>query len=416
MDALVRTAVFEEAIMKLQSVFRIFKIPQSYKYTSPSRISKYEGFRSLMSGPSQHFVSSDSVQVLGQLYSQDNYTNVTNRILSKVGKNLHNQKHHPLWIIKERIKDHFYKQYVGRFGTPLFSVHDCLSPVVTVEQNFDSLLIPLDHASRRKGDNYYVNEKHILRSHTSAHQRDLILSGLDAFLIAGDVYRRDEIDSSHYPVFHQMEGVRIFSKHELFSSVTNGEELCLFESGIRTVEKQEHHTLEAVKLVEFNLKQTLSKLMSHLFGEEIEIRWVDCYFPFTHPSFEMEIKFQGNWLEVLGCGVMEQELVNSAGAHNKIGWAFGLGLERLSMILYNIPDIRLFWSEDERFLKQFNVPHIDQKVIFQPLSKYPPLVNDISFWLPRKGFSENDFLDLVRTVGGDLVEKVSLIDCFTHPK
>ncbi|MBN3292114.1 SYFM protein, partial [Polypterus senegalus] len=168
-----------------------------------------------MSGPAQHSVSSDSVQVLGQLYPRDNYTNVTNRILSKVGKNLHNQKHHPLWIIKERIKDHFYKQYVGRFGTPLFSVHDCLSPVVTVEQNFDSLLIPLDHASRRKGDNYYVNEKHILRSHTSAHQRDLILSGLDAFLVAGDVYRRDEIDSSHYPVFYQMEGVRIFSKHEV---------------------------------------------------------------------------------------------------------------------------------------------------------------------------------------------------------
>ncbi|XP_039610049.1 phenylalanine--tRNA ligase, mitochondrial [Polypterus senegalus] len=115
-------------------------------------------------------------------------------------------------------------------------------------------------------------------------------------------------------------------------------------------------------------------------------------------------------------GTATQDVTVSAGAHNKIGWAFGLGLERLSMILYNIPDIRLFWSEDERFLKQFDIPHIDQKVLFQPLSKYPPLVNDISFWLPRKGFSENDFLDLVRTVGGDLVEKVSLIDCFTHPK
>uniref|UniRef100_A0A8C0QK99 phenylalanine--tRNA ligase n=1 Tax=Chelonoidis abingdonii TaxID=106734 RepID=A0A8C0QK99_CHEAB len=173
--------------------------------------------------------------------------------------------------------------------------------------------------------------------------------------------------------------------------------------------------MEAVRLVEFNLKQVLTKLVTHLFGDGLEIRWVDCYFPFTHPSFEMEISFQGEWMEVLGCGVMEQQLVNSAGAEEKIGWAFGLGLERLAMILYDIPDIRLFWSEDERFLKQFSVPHIDQKVHFQPLSKYPPLINDISFWLPSEKYSENDFYDLVRTIGGDLVEKVALIDEFTHP-
>nr|KAF6443761.1 phenylalanyl-tRNA synthetase 2, mitochondrial [Molossus molossus] len=125
--------------------------------------------------------------------------------------------------------------------------------------------------------------------------------------------------------------------------------------------------MEAVKLVEFDLKQTLTRLMTHLFGDGLDIRWVDCYFPFTHPSFEMEINFHGEWLEVLGCGVMEQQLVNSAGAQDRIGWAFGLGLERLAMILYDIPDIRLFWSEDE-------------------------------------------------PIGGDLVEKVDLIDKFEHPK
>ncbi|XP_043920793.1 phenylalanine--tRNA ligase, mitochondrial [Protopterus annectens] len=373
-------------------------------------------FRMLHSNQFSNVATSDSIKLCGKHYPRDEYTNVTERILSKVGKNLHNQKYHPLWLIKERIKDHFYKHYVGRFGNPLFSVYDNISPTVTTEQNFDSLLISPNHPSRKKGDNYYLNCSHMLRAHTSAHQRDLMRSGLDAFLVVGDVYRRDEIDSSHYPVFHQMEGVRLFTKHELFVDVKNGEDLHLFENGPHTPHKQETHTLEAVKLVEFSLKHTLSELMGHLFGDGLEIRWVDCYFPFTHPSFEMEIKFQGEWLEVLGCGVMEQQLVNSAGAHEKIGWAFGLGLERLAMILYDIPDIRLFWSEDERFLKQFFVSHIDQRVKYKPLSKYPPLINDISFWLPSEGYSENDFYDLVRNIAGDLVEKVTLIDQYTHPK
>uniref|UniRef100_A0A7N5KI49 phenylalanine--tRNA ligase n=2 Tax=Ailuropoda melanoleuca TaxID=9646 RepID=A0A7N5KI49_AILME len=357
-----------------------------------------------------------AVEVLGKSYPRDDYSNLSRKVLSRVGRNLHNQQHHPLWLIKERVKEHFYKQYVGRFGTPLFSVYDDLSPVVTTWQNFDSLLIPADHPSRKKGDNYYLNGTHMLRAHTSAHQYDLLHAGLDAFLVVGDVYRRDQVDSQHYPVFHQLEGVRLFSKHELFAGMKDGESLQLFEQSSRSAYKQETHTMEATKLVEFDLKQTLTRLVTHIFGDGLDIRWVDCYFPFTHPSFEMEINFHGEWLEVLGCGVMEQQLVNSAGAQDQIGWAFGLGLERIAMVLYDIPDIRLFWSEDERFLKQFCVSDINQNVKFQPLSKYPALINDISFWLPSENYTENDFYDLVRTIGGDLVEKVDLIDKFEHPK
>lgn len=358
------------------------------------------------------------VEVGGRSFPRDDFTNVTPRILEKIGANLHNETHHPLWVIKERIKEHFYSSYVGRWGNPLFSVHDNLSPVVTVEQNFDSLLIPEDHPSRNKGDNYYINRAMMLRAHTSAHQRELVSAGLDAFLLAGDVYRRDEIDSSHYPVFHQMEGVRLFSNHELFSAVEGGDTLSLFEpDGRRTPQKQEEHSLEAVKLVEFNLKSTLSRLIQHLFTPEVQLRWVDCYFPFTHPSFELEVLFRGQWMEVLGCGVMEQQLLRSAGAEHKLGWAFGLGLERLAMVLFNIPDIRLFWSRDERFLRQFRTKDIHQPISFQPLSKYPPLYNNISFWLPASGtFSQNDFYDLVRSIGGDLVEQVTRVDQFTHPR
>ena len=86
---------------------------------------------------------------------------------------------------------------------------------------------------------------------------------------------------------------------------------------------------------------------------DIKCRWVEEYFPFTHPSWELEVLYNNEWMEVLGCGIMRQEILDKSGANGRIGWAFGLGLERLAMCLYNIPDIRLFWSNDTGFLNQF---------------------------------------------------------------
>jgi len=162
-------------------------------------------------------LESEQVHLFDKVYSRDGMTNVTTNILSKVGRKLHLCKNHPLSILREKIQEHVYADYRTRWGGPMFTMVDYLSPVVTVEQNFDSLLVPKDHVSRAKNDNYYINSEYLLRAHTSAHQRDLIKTGLDAFLVTGDVYRRDEIDMCHYPVFHQVEGVRLFSQHELFS-------------------------------------------------------------------------------------------------------------------------------------------------------------------------------------------------------
>ena len=362
-------------------------------------------------------------EILGKVYNCDEMTSVTPAIISKVGRNLHCVSKHPINVIKQRIVHHFHKLYTTRTGNAIYAHFDNVSPIVTTEQNFDSLLVAKDHVTRSRNDNYYINGTTLLRAHTSAHQCDFIRMGCNQFLVTGDVYRRDEIDSSHYPIFHQMEGVRLFSREELFKSCDdNDSDLLLFESDpnlrAETSEKQAPHTMDAVKMMEFNLKETLIKLMKELFGNDIESRWTSCYFPFTHPSFELEIKFQGEWMEMLGCGIMRQQILENGGVSDRIGWAFGLGLDRLAMLLFEIPDIRLFWSKDERFLEQFSSVSLDPKtnIKFKHFSKYPPCFKDITFWLPQEGFNENDFHEVVRSSAEDLVERVELIDKFTHPK
>ena len=112
-------------------------------------------------------------------------------------------------------------------------------------------------------------------------------------------------------------------------------------------------------------------------------------------------------------------MLQACGKDDKIGWAFGQGLERLAMIMYNIPDIRLFWSEDTRFTSQFDSSHvglnIHQLPKFEPYSKYPVCYKDVSFWVTND-FHPNDFYELVRGVASELVESVECVSEFTHPK
>jgi tRNA synthetases class II core domain (F) len=144
--------------------------------------------------------------------------NVTESIVSKMNKHLHLQPYHPLNRIHRRIVRHFQrrqeqqqqlKQQEQHEPIVPLRVFDSLSPIVTVQENFDSLMIPTNHVSRALSDTYYINSSTLLRCHTSAHQVSLLRSGYNNFLITGDVYRRDEIDRTHYPVFHQMERISI---------------------------------------------------------------------------------------------------------------------------------------------------------------------------------------------------------------
>jgi phenylalanyl-tRNA synthetase alpha chain len=317
--------------------------------------------------------------------------NVPPHIAARVGRNLHQQDPHPLFTIQHLIHEYFHD----------FDHLQDLNPVVSTEANFDSLLIPQDHVSRSKSDTYYLNRDLCLRTHTSAHQTQLLKQGKRQFLVTGDVYRRDEIDASHYPIFHQMEGVKLFDK-----STTSEEEVMQ------------------------DLKASLGGLATKLFGN-VEMRWVEAYFPFTHPSLELEIYYNDQWLEVLGCGVMQPQILQQGGhdPSKTNAWAFGLGLERLAMVLFQIPDIRLFWSEDDRFWNQLESGQVSK---FQPYSKYPPCYKDISFWtttttptttdgddndqVVSSKFHVNDLNEVVRQLAGDLAEQVELIDQFTHPK
>lgn len=206
--------------------------------------------------------------LLGQKYVTDNWTNITPNVIAKLGRNLHVKQYHPLSHLRQCVVNYFYKQFLSKSGTPAFSVYDNICPVVSTTQNFDSLLVPKDHPSRKKSDSYFVNQDTVLRSHTTVHQAELISMGLNNFLVIGDVYRRDEIDSTHYPVFHQADAVRLRTLQEIFHNVNDSQGLKLFEHlGRETADKQGCHTLEAVKIMEQELKSTLIGLAQAIFGK-----------------------------------------------------------------------------------------------------------------------------------------------------
>ena len=263
----------------------------------------------------------NEISVLGQNYKLDGATNITQSILAKLPLRLHNQPTHPLGILRSKIESHFHD----------FEHLSSLNPVVTPAQNFDSLGFPADHPGRSVTDSYYVNKDRMLRTHTSAHEVETFASGHSKWLLTADVYRRDEIDSSHYPVFHQMEGARVFktNKAAIERVKTDNEHLIRYlgQSNIiiediphisPTNPAQPTHDPAHSELVALNLKLSINSLLLKLFGggvrdAPLQVRWIEAYFPFTSPSFEVEIFYQGKWLEILGCGVVQQLTFDNAG-------------------------------------------------------------------------------------------------------
>jgi phenylalanyl-tRNA synthetase alpha chain len=175
-----------------------------------------------------------------------------------------------------------------------------------------------------------------------------------------------------------MEGIRLFSRTSL--PLQSPQSSLVFDSSLESSDPlvqsssdpahQACHSPLEIEYTTTHLKSTLEKLMIHLFEHEknLQIRWIPGSFPFTLPSWEMEVFYNGKWLELCGCGMIRQEILDRTGNTDKVGWAFGLGLERIAMVLFDIPDIRLFWSKDPRFINQFKDGSIQK---FVPFSKYP---------------------------------------------
>jgi phenylalanyl-tRNA synthetase alpha chain len=161
-----------------------------------------------------------------------------------------------------------------------------------------------------------------------------------------------------------------------------------------------------------DLKDVLVEIAQAIFGKNIKYRFNIDQFPYTDPSIEMEVQVSRRWIEVLGAGVVSKKVLKNLGVNPKEynGWAFGFGLERLAIISMDLPDIRLLWSQDERVRKQLKLG--DR---YKEISKYPPITRDISF-IVDKNFVPNNYFDLIRDLGGNLVEEVRLLDKYSNSK
>lgn len=232
---------------------------------------------------------------------------------------------HPLTKTIDEISEIFLRQGYNLVEGP---------EIETEYYNFEALNIPLEHPSRDAFDTFYIKGGHLLRSQTSTMQIRVMEKRKPPLRIiaAGKVYRPDAVDASHSFMFHQLEGFLVDEK---------------------------------VSFAE--LKGALYLFVKEFFGEDVKMRFRPHYFPFTEPSAEVDISCiicegkgcsvcgRKGWLEILGCGMVNPNVFKAVRYDTKKynGYAFGLGIERIAMLKYGINDIRLFFENDLRFLRQF---------------------------------------------------------------
>ncbi len=188
--------------------------------------------------------------------------------------------------------------------------------------NFEALNTPADHPARDMQDTFYLPDGHLLRTHTSSVQIRYMGDNEPPIRIVapGRVFRRDTVDATHAATFHQLEILAV-------------------DEGLTFTD----------------LRGTLRVFLESVFGEDLPVRFRASYFPFTEPSAEVDVQWQGKWLEVMGCGMVDPNVLKAVGYDPEVytGFAAGLGIERFAMVLHQIDDVRRFYANDLRFLRQF---------------------------------------------------------------
>lgn len=248
-------------------------------------------------------------------------------------------RRHPLSMTMEKAVDIFVS-----LGYDTVTACEDSPEVETDYYCFEALNCPKDHPARDMQDTFYLtaDRELMLRTHTSAVQiRQLEKRKPPLRIVApGRVYRRDDIDATHSLMFHQVEILALEPVGEL-------------DLG--------------------HLKGTVEHFLKKMLGPDIETRFRGSYFPFTEPSMEVDVKFRGKWLEVLGCGMVDPRVLEMAGIDPEkySGFAAGFGVERFAMIIHGIKDLREFTKSDARFLRQF--PHFYDDGMETFLAGEPPM-------------------------------------------
>ncbi|MBI2122301.1 MAG: hypothetical protein HYT98_04235 [Candidatus Sungbacteria bacterium] len=266
-----------------------------------------------------------------------------------------------------------------------FDVID-IPEIVSTYILFDLFNMPPGHPARSKSDTYYVDDNHVLRTHDTVFwyyylnhpeiKKRIENQETLGAICYGKVYRKDEIDGKHMNVFHQFGGLYITP--------------------------DDKHTITPV-----DLKNALSEIARSIFGD-VNFRFYEHQFPYTDPSFEMEAEINSQWIEMLGSGMARKSVLANFGLTGYHGWAFGFGLERLAIVSMSLPDIRLLWSENPRVKNQLKLGNK-----FKEVSKFPQITRDISF-IVKNDFVPNNYFDLIRDLGGDMVEEVKLLDRYEN--
>ncbi|WGH25233.1 MAG: phenylalanine--tRNA ligase subunit alpha [Candidatus Shikimatogenerans bostrichidophilus] len=223
---------------------------------------------------------------------------------------------HPITLIKEKILNILLKLN--------FTIVSNDKEIEDDWHNFQALNFSKYHPSRKMQDTFYINKKLLLRTHTSSIQIRYMKKKKPPIRIItfGKVYRNESISKYSYNMFHQIE--------------------------ILYVDKKKYISI-------INLKYIINYLITNIFGKKYKYRYRISYFPFTKPSFEIDLYYNKKWIEIIGCGIVNIKVLKNVNLNYKkfTGLAIGIGIERLAMIFYNIKDIRDFFKNDIRFLNQF---------------------------------------------------------------